>query len=127
MQNILTTNYWFDLKPPYFTPNSEKIFIAILLFFLVSAIIFFVLKRKKSFFRGVYINLYNFSLSNFSIGLLLIFFRYEKATFLSGRFWMGLWLIAMIIWLYFILKNIKKIPENIKKLKEEEERKKYIP
>lgn len=127
MHNILTTSYWFDLKPPYFTATSEKIYISILFVFLIASVILFILKRKKSFYKGLFKRLYNFSLSNFIIALFLLFFRYQNASFLSARFWLGLWLISMIIWLLFILKRIKKIPEYIKKAKEEEEKKKYIP
>lgn len=127
MQNLLNLNYWFDMKPPYFTSGSEKIYIIFLLFLICTATLFFILKRKKGFYKKIFEKFYSFSISNLIVGIFLLFFRYERASFLSGRFWMGLWFILMLVWGFFILKNINKIPEKIKKAKQQKEKNKYIP
>jgi len=127
MKNILELSYWFDLKPLYFSDKSEKIFLIILLLLLITGVVSFIKKQKKSFYRGLYKMLYTFSSSSFIIGLLILFFRYERATFLSARFWMGLWFIFMATYLFYIIASLRKIPDNISKYKEEEEKKKYLP
>ena len=127
IKNILNLNYWFDLKPLYFSDKSEKLFLIILLLLLIIGIITFIKKQKKGFYRGLYKKIYTFSSSSFIIGLLILFLRYERATFLSARFWMGLWFIYMIIYILYLINALKKIPDSISKFKEEEEKKKYLP
>ncbi len=47
--------------------------------------------------------------------------------FFSARFWLGLWFLTMVIWLFSVLKNLKKIGSSKKQLEQERELKKYLP
>jgi amino acid transporter len=93
-------------------------------------LIFLLIYQKKT--REIYIKnilnrLINFSLINFVIILLLLFFSYEEIPFLSSRFWYLLWLVGIILWLYFIIKNIFDIPEKRRNKTKEREFNKYLP
>jgi len=127
MNNLLTLKYWFTLRPETLNPLASKIFIAALLALIVLSVLFLWLKTRKGLYRHLFRKLYNFSLSNALIGLLLLFFNYENAIFFSARFWLLLWLIIMIIWLLSILKDLKKIPSLKQKNSAEEIYKKYLP
>lgn len=127
MQNLLTLNYWFNLRPESFTPLAQKLFIAVLAVLAIFAVVALITKKRAGIYRGFLNRLYTFCLANVIIGLIIIFFNYENVPFFSARFWIAAWAIIMIIWLLAVLKGLKKIPLKRKQLKQEEELKKYIP
>ncbi|MCX6795922.1 MAG: hypothetical protein NTW06_00290, partial [Candidatus Falkowbacteria bacterium] len=65
--------------------------------------------------------------TNLAIGLLLLFFTYELLPFLSTRILFLIWGIGMLIWLYFIARNLIEIPSLRKERAKEKEYHKYIP
>ncbi|HBA37048.1 TPA: hypothetical protein DCZ15_04255 [Candidatus Falkowbacteria bacterium] len=127
MQNLLTLDYWFNLRPETLTPLAQKLFIGLLIGLAILAIIIAFLKKWGGLYRGFLKRLYNFCLANAVIGLLLFFFNYEVIPFLSARFWLGIWAISLIVWLIFVLKSLARIPRIKKEHEQNEELKKYIP
>jgi hypothetical protein len=127
MQNILTTKFWFSNNPPALLPIFFNLLIIALAIFLLASLAFYVLKRKKSAYQYIFSYLFDFSLTNLFIAILVTFFNYEKITFFSARFWLILWFIELLTWLVFILIKLKKIPERRKRKEKEKEFKKYIP
>lgn len=127
MKNLLTWQYWFSVNPAPLISLGLIILAGLVALMLLSAIVFFLLKRKASLYRGIIKRLYNFSAANFIIGLIILFFNYENIPFFSARFWIGLWLISLATWLYFILIKIKSIPAKKQALAVELEKKKYLP
>ena len=46
------------------------------------------------------------------LGLLWMFFRQERIAFLAWRFWLLLWLAAVVFWAYRLARYaLKRIPE----------------
>lgn len=129
MSNLLTLNFWFNLRPGVFTDSMQKFFIAFIvaLFFLALLSVFFKRGDKKGIYKKVWQSLYYFSITNVFIGAVLLFFTYEMVPMLSARFWFLLWGIGMIVWLYFIFRNLRRIPEKKAEREAEKEFKKYIP
>ena len=127
MKNLLTLNYWFNLRPEAFLPLAQKCFSGAMIVLAIAAVIILIMKKRAKIYRGFLKRLYAFCLINVIIGLILAFFNYETVPFFSARFWIGLWALIMLIWIIFILKSLKKIPARKKQLKEEAELKKYIP
>lgn len=127
MKNLLTWRFWFNLSPDPLIPIIQKSFIVLFVILVIMTIIAAILKRKGNIYRGFFKRLYNFFLGNSIIALLLLFINYEAIPFFSARFWLGLWIIIMVIWLLSILKNLKKIGANKKQLEQEKELKKYLP
>jgi hypothetical protein len=127
MKNLLTLNYWFAIRPESLVPMADKIFLAVIALLLISTIAFAFLRNKPGIYRGFAKKFYTFSFSNSIIGLLLYFFNYEAAPFLSSRFWLALWLIGMAAWKISILSHLKDIPGQKKKLEQEKEFNKYLP
>ncbi len=60
-------------------------------------------------------------------GFLFLFFSYERAIFLSSRFWYIAWLLGYGLWLFFILKRIEKLPEKETGLRKQAQFEKYLP
>lgn len=127
MKNLLTWQYWFLVNPAPLVSLGMIILASLVALTVLAAIVFFLLKRKSSLYRGIFKRLYNFSIANFLIGLIVLFFNYENIPFFSARFWIGLWVIGMIIWLYFILIKIKDIPAKKQAIAAELEKRKYLP
>ncbi len=127
MNNLLTWQYWFSVNPAPLISLGMIMLASLLGILVLAAIIFFLLKRKSSFYRGIFNRLYDFSVGNFLIGLIVLFFNYQNIPFFSARFWIGLWVIGMAIWLYFILIKLKGIPAKKQAIAAELEKKKYLP
>lgn len=108
-------------------PVAQKAFIVFLVLLLAVAIYSKFKKKNKGIYFRIWKKLDSFGSTNTIIGLFLLFFTYEGVVFLSMRFWFLLWLVSMIVSLYFMYKESKKIPEIREKRKQEEEFKKYIP
>lgn len=87
-----------------------------------------ITSKQDSFFKNL-LQKYFVMLSTMSvIGFILVWFRYERAYFLSARFWLLVWFIGLVIWLYFILKyQIKTIPQARQQLQKTKEFNKYLP
>jgi uncharacterized membrane protein SirB2 len=127
MTNLLSWFFWFNLRPPSLLPIFNNIFIAWLLILLLIAVLSIYFKKKKKIYKSFWKNLYNLSATNLIIGLFLFFFNYQQAPFLSARFWLIIWGLIIIIWLFFIIKNLKKIPKKRKEIEAEKEFNKYLP
>jgi hypothetical protein len=129
MKTIFTLKFWFNLNPGTLSPIFLKILISATVLSLFFTILFKVLRKtgKDQLIKPVQYKLYNFFFANFMLGLLWIFFSYERVPLLTARFWYVVWLIGNLVWIYFIAVEAAKIPEKRKQLAKELEYKKYIP
>lgn len=128
MGNIFTLNFWFNMRPGPFQPGFQKIFLIMLVVFLVFSIIFYILPRKKkTIYNYIIRKLSSFFMINAIIGAFLLFFNYEYTYLLSAHFWLLLWLIGMVVWLVLIFRRFKEIPKLRREKEEKEEFNKYIP
>lgn len=127
MTNLLTWRFWFTLRPEALVPSSQKMFIGFLIICAILAVILALVKRRGGIYRGFFNRLYSFFISNAFIGFILFFFNYEMVPFFSARFWIGIWVITMIVWLVFVFKRLKSIPLHKKQQEQEKELKKYLP
>ena len=129
MKNFFSLHFWTNMRPGSLTAFSQSVF---LLFILILAILLFaswIIKKqkRKSLFNRIWRKLSSFSLTNIIISIFLLFFTYENLPFLSMRLWFLLWGLGMLVWLFFIFKEILNLPNIKKEMTKEEEFKKYIP
>jgi len=115
------------MKPSALIPWAQNLFMGLIILLAILAIIMATIKKRGGIYRGFLKRLYGFFLSNALIGLILLFFNYELVPFFSARFWLGFWILEMIVWLIFILKNLKSIPQKKRQSDKEKELKKYLP
>jgi len=127
MSNLLTLQYWFDLRPAMLVPAGQVVFTGALAALIALSIIAGLIKLRGGVYRGFWKRLYSFGLANLAIGLLLLFFNYESVPFFAARFWLGLWFLLMLAWLIKILSGLKLVARQKKERQQEEERKKYLP
>ncbi len=127
MENLLTLNYWFNLRPEALIPLAFKIFAGAIIFFILVTIVASINKKKKRLYRRFWQKAHGFAFTNTILGLVFIFFNYESVPFFAARFWLGLWALGMLVWIVFIIINLKTIPQKKEELEKEQEYKKYLP
>lgn len=127
MQNLLTWRFWFAMRPEPLMPLFTNLFLGFLGLLLVATIFTAFKQKRKGLYKKFWSRMYAFSFSNLVIGVAFFFFNYERAAFLSARFWLLLWLIVMLAWLYPLIKSYRLIPMKKEQIERDKEFKKYIP
>lgn len=128
MGNFLTLKFWFAVRPDSLTVSSQRVLLIFIGLLLLATIVIGIWNsRNKNGYTKLFNNLYYFCLTNAIVGAFLLFFNYEMVPFLSSRFWYLFWAIGIIVWLYFIIKLLLKIPKRKAELEKEKEFKRYIP
>ena len=129
--SLLSLNFWFDLTPDPFLPQSLKILqLAFGALILLGVAVKFIGAAKKTDYilsRGSK-RLFKMFLTMGILGFFLLFMEYERVAFLSGRFWYALWFLGFAVWLVFIIIYIlKKLPAQKQEMDESERLKKWLP
>jgi len=127
---LFTLSFWFKMVPDPLLPQFQWVFLVFFgLLIIASVVAGQVYKRKKDEFvlRFSAKYLKNWFLAAGITGFLLMFFSYERAMFLSSRFWYVIWFLSFGLWLYFIIKKIKALPEKEDGLKKKAQFDKYLP
>ncbi len=127
MQNFLTWNYWFNLRPEALIPLAQHLLLTIIVILALATIVIAIVRNKTGIYHGFLNRLYTFSFINIALALLLFFANQEFVPFFSARFWLGAWALLMLVWLLLILRKLKDIPIQKKQLEQEKELKKYLP
>lgn len=126
--NLLSYKFWLNMRPADMTPLFNYLFIGAILFFITASAVAWMMKnRKKNSYTRLWEKLFTFFSTNLFIGLVIMFFNYEQIPFLSARFWFLIWGAGILIWIGYILKYLKTIPEKRKINEEKKEFNKYIP
>ncbi len=133
LTELYDLNYWFTLRPDEMS-----------LAFLIGFLVFFVLvflgtfamviykKKKKGALskpqRKLYDKIQSACATMGLLGLLWLFFAYERVPFLSARFWVLVWLLSMGLWIYVISRYYSlEMKPQIKHLAEKERIEKWLP
>lgn len=128
--DFFSPSRFFSLRPAI---DIRTVYFLLIFFGLLIAIgiVLGVLKSSKKISRlqssvfGRYANMF---LTLGIVGEVLVWFRYERVSILSARFWLFIWFVGLIVWLVFILKfQLKKVPEIMEKSKQRREFEKYLP
>ncbi|MEA3398788.1 MAG: hypothetical protein U9R06_03545 [Patescibacteria group bacterium] len=129
MSNLFSLSYWTNMRPGELGMYAQFFFVGFVVVLLLVYFLCWTIKKqkRKSLYNRIWRKISSFSLANFIISLFLLFFVYENLPFLSMRLWFLLWVAGMLVWLYFIIKEILKIPNIKEEMAKEEEFNKYIP
>lgn len=134
MQNwyyYFSSSYLFDKVPT----GEENLFIGLLVFFIiliiVSIISYIVLSRKSRKtppYKAIKNHIYNCGLTIGTIGLILLFFRWQSIPYLSSRILILILLLAFLVWLVYIIIYIKiHLKHNLKAYQTELKYQSYLP
>ncbi len=128
-KNLLHFSYWFSQPDPTMQ-GVRSFWIIFFAAIIVLGILVFVVRmlKKENALRLVLGRFANACFTLGFLGLLWFAFRQENVSFLSWRFWMGLWVVAAVLWAGSILRyTIKRLPLIKAENKEREMREKYLP
>jgi len=131
MNRFLDPSFWFDARPWAFQATAYKITIAVFLVSIILGIICLFFQKKYSsdkIILKVWVKLTHLTFSFGLVGLILTFFKKQKAPFLGMRFWFLAWAIICLVWFIYILKYLFiEIPKLREEKRKKEELRKYIP
>ncbi len=129
MLKFFNLKYWLNPQPEVFPPLVLNVFFIFLLLFFAGIFVSYIYlkKNKNRVYYQIIKSLQAFFITNFIIGLFLLFFGYETIPYLSARILFLFWGVGIIIHIFFIIKNIKKIPQLKKEFASKKEFYKYIP
>ena len=123
-------SYLFEMQPSI---NISTVYFLLVIFgalVLIGILIKIVhLAKKRENFASRLLNMYfALFLTMGLVGGILVWFRYERAYFLAGRFMLLVWLICFLGWLVFILRyQYKVVPKAKKQMEEKQMFNKYLP
>ena len=118
--NLFRMDYWFN-QPFSAQGATFWIFVIFFLILILGGIVLRIIcsYSKEKTDKKIMHRFSSFGMTMGFFGIVWLFFRQERATFLAWRFWLLLWSFISIWWLAKILEYIvKRVPE-IKKAKEE--------
>jgi glucan phosphoethanolaminetransferase (alkaline phosphatase superfamily) len=129
MGNLFTFHYWFNVYAGSLMPIYQKAFLFLVVAFFIFTIAAVSLKKRviPNIYRKLWSRVINFFMANSIIGLFLWMFTFQGIPFFSARFWFLVWIISDVVWVYYIGRHAKQIPEIRKKYEQELEFKRYIP
>jgi len=127
---LATLNFWFKLAPDPLLPvfyYGFVVFFSLLVFASVVCGLIYSKERERYVLRYGAKYLKNWLLAAGITGYLFLFFNYERAVFLSARFWYVVWALAFGTWLIFVIKKIKRLPAKQTQLHKQARFEKYLP
>lgn len=131
MNNLLSLTFWFSVDPIPLRSTSFKLLLGLFLLLVIAGIVTRIVgvkKRKEYVFSRVASRLTRPLVSTGIVGLVLIFFEYERVLFLSSRFWYVLlfaWFVYSIA--RFVQYVTKKLPAELAELERKTRLEKYLP
>jgi len=126
--NLFRMDYWFS--QPFSAHGVifwifTVFFLALILGGIISRIICQYKKDKTD--KVILKRFSNFGMTLGLLGIVWLFFRQEKVTFLAWRFWLVLWLVVAVWWLAKILEYIvRRVPQIKEEKQEKQKRNKYL-
>lgn len=123
-------NYWIDVSP---APLQGLMFILPLLIFIAFFVGGLMAKIVASQIDNFKLRMILFKFGSLGwtmgfMGVLLIFFEYERVALLRMRIFFLIWILVTIVWVVMIIVSLRKeLPSRLEKIKEFMEKKKYLP
>ncbi len=131
MNDLLQLDYWFTMQPANVGGIQGKIlfgvFLAVFIFGIVAKIVT-TYKTEDKYVKLMGERISSLLVSMGLVGVLLYFFSFERIWMFGARFWYVIWVAIFLIWLYYIVRYIKKDIPSMRMLRITRERKwRYFP
>lgn len=127
MNNLFTLSFWFNQRPDHLLPFFRNSLVALIVSFLILAILSFIFKKKPGLYAKLWEKIFNLSSTNIVIGAVFLLFNDQRIPMLSARYWYILWAIGLATWIFFIVRYAKTLPEKKKEFEKQREFEKYLP
>jgi len=131
MSNLLSFNYWFLAQPAMFVSWAGTVLLVVFTALAVVGLvakIYGVRAGLDKFVRRAVQRAGTCLLSMGLVGLLHYFFVFERVPVLSMRIWLLVWLVAILLWAWSILRYVRvEIPKANAMKAERERLNKWLP
>jgi hypothetical protein len=122
--------YWFTMNAPEVGGLLGTIVFAVFVVCFVLGIVgHLVAERKGSdrFVREVGHRISTLLVVMGLLGVLLFFFSFEGIRMFGARFWYPLWGLGFLVWLFFLARSARGIPQVREREAQRRANQKYIP
>lgn len=123
--------FWFNLSPVALSPTFSTIFFLVFAGFIIGGALLRIKARHKKddrYLVQIYRRIAAMLTTMGIVGLVLFFFTYEEIFLFGARFWYLLWAIGLGVWIWYIVKFIRKtVPELKADSAHKAEGNKYLP
>ncbi len=131
MSAFLQPSYWFTLQPPEVGGLLGNILFVIFVAFLVLGIIGRIVVDRRGddrYKKEVGGRVSNLLVTMGVLGVILYFFSFEGIRLFGARFWYPLWIIAVCVWGFFLVRFVmREIPSRRKREEALKAQTKYLP
>ncbi|MDA3839957.1 MAG: hypothetical protein PF572_02615 [Patescibacteria group bacterium] len=129
MNSLLSLKFWFSINPGALSPLGLKLFLVLVFFFVVLSVVLkiLIMNTKEKLHRRLFRKILSLSVTNIFLLLVMFFLMYEKAPFLSSRFWFLVWGTGIVVWLVYIYGFYSKIPSQKEEREKNLQYNKYLP
>lgn len=127
---FLNPLFWLSTQPLNVTGTPGRIVFVVFVLVFVLGVVSRAVSRKKpdKFIRLAYSRMAAMLTTMGLLGGFLYLLSFERIQFFGGRLLYILWLITLIIWMFAILRFVKKdAPRMRKEAHDRKEKRKYLP
>lgn len=104
---FFTPSYLFDLRPA--VSDLSLIVMAVIfggmIVLAIALAVYIKFRKQEAVLRRTIELVIGWAMTMGIVGLILLLARYEQAHFMSGRFWLVVWLGLTLIWLGIIVRH----------------------
>ncbi len=123
--------YWLTLQPPEVGGLLGGLVFGFFVLFLVFGIIGRIVVDRKGddrYKRDVGSRISSLLVTMGLLGVILFFFSFEGIQLFGARFWYPLWVLATLVWVFFLVRYVKRdIPAKREREERLREQGKYLP
>ncbi len=131
MSSFFQPMYWLTLQPPEVGGLLGGLVFGFFVLFLVFGIIGRIVVDRKGddrYKRDVGSRISSLLVTMGLLGVILFFFSFEGIQLFGARFWYPLWVLATLVWVFFLVRYVKRdIPAKREREERLREQGKYLP
>ncbi len=131
MSSFFQPMYWLTLQPPEVGGLLGGLVFGLFVLFLVFGIIGRIVVDRKGddrYKRDVGSRISSLLVTMGLLGVILFFFSFEGIQLFGARFWYPLWVLATLVWVFFLVRYVKRdIPAKREREERLREQGKYLP
>lgn len=111
MSSLFQPTYWLTLQPPEVGGLAGNILFGVFVAFLVLGIIGRIVVDRRGddrYKREIGSRISSLLITMGVLGIILYFFSFEEVQLFGARFWYPFWILATLVWGFFILRFVQR-------------------
>lgn len=131
MSSFFQPTYWLTLQPPEVDGLAGNVLFGVFVAFLVLGIIGRIVVERRGddqYKKEIGNRISSLLITMGIIGVILYFFSFEEVQLFGARFWYLLWIIAVLVWGFFLVRFVRRdIPAKREREETLKAQAKYLP